>query len=381
MGIILKIGLGLVVLIVTHAMFLAIHGLGWYPDEQLAKLILASPTYWHVEWVRGCLTAVFATLLWLAAYYYFFLRNSRMKHVEPIDLAPSPVSAAGVLRLSVGEDHSYNSITKTGLYMLTRQYQIRLDNASQDQSVTHCKVVITDIQPQSGCRLPRLLKEGFSLAAGDHAFIPLASYGEARQPAVSDYADTMIIMAGSSRETPLQYEEPNVLTIRATALGAPFTELKCYLWVDSQGKFRASTSSPSKDKIVRKIDRDVWLADAIWRAYLGKWERPDHDLNGPGVGEESAQRLHDIVVNEIRQFAFEGKLPIWGKRRGSSLWEPVPKEFWKDNRVNYLTIIHDDPTKILVEGTERFARNDEWQELMTSWQRVEYLWPQEDIDE
>ena len=233
MGLALRIFLGFVVLVASHAMFLAAHAFGWYPDEQLARLIEASPDALHVEWVRWILTAIVAALLWAIGYYFLFWR---------------------------------------------------------------------------------------------------------------------------------------------TMLSKP-------LWVDSQAKFRASTSNPPKGELVRKIERDVWLADAIWRAHLGKWGRPDRDLSGPGVGLDAAQMLHDIIVGEVRQFAFEGKLPVWGKRRGSTLWESVPKEFWKDNRVNYLTIIRDDPALILIEGIPRHERNDEWQELMTSWQSVEYLWPKKDADE
>ena len=380
MGLALRIFLGFVGLVASHAMFLAAHAFGWYPDEQLARLIEASPDALHVEWVRWILTAIVAALLWAIGYYFLFWRTLHSKPINLIPLPPRNEVAQQILQLSIGEDHSYVSITKYGLYSLTRQFDVRLDNISPDHSVTNCKVNITDVQPRSGYRLPQLLQEGFPLAAGDHAFIPLASYTEARQPAISNYADTMILAAGGEREMTLQFEEPNIITIRATAIGARFTELKCYLWVDSQGKFRASTSNPPKGELARKVERDVWLADAIWRAHLGRWERPDRDLSGPGVGLDAAQRLHDIVVGEIRQFAFEGKLPVWGKRRGSTLWEPVPKEFWKDNRVNYLTIMRDDPASILIEGIPRHERNDEWQELMTSWQSVEYLWPKKDAD-
>jgi hypothetical protein len=173
----------------------------------------------------------------------------------------------------------------------------------------------------------------------------------------------------------LQFEEPNVFTIRATAIGSAFTELICYTWIDAQGRFRISDSAPKAKSIGLRVERDVWLADAIWRAYLGKWERPDRDLSGPGVGATVAQALHDLAVHEIRQLAFEEKLPVWGKRRGSTLWEPVPPGFWQENRVNYLTILRDEPSAILIERIPRHERNDEWQELMTSKRAVESLWP------
>ena len=219
MGFLLRIGLGFLALVISHALLLAAHTLGWSPDEQLSRLILASPTYWHVEWIRGILTALVAAVVWGVAYYFLFWRPSRAKPKEPIEASPSPrITAASLLRLSVGEDHSYYDIPKHGLYSLTRRFKLRLDNVSLDQSVSDCKVQITDIQPTSGYRLPRILRDGFKLAAGDHAFLPLASYGEARQPAISNYADTTVAIEGGDREIMAQHEKPNIVTIRATAL-------------------------------------------------------------------------------------------------------------------------------------------------------------------
>lgn len=146
------------------------------------------------------------------------------------------------------------------------------------------------------------------------------------------------------------------------------------------GRSRRQPSRPrrpaSKDE-QKEITRDVWLSDAIWRAFSGKWERPVIDLAGPGIGLAESQRLHDLITQQIRQLCFEGKLPVWGKPRGSNLWQLVPTAFWKDHLINYLTIIHTDPEKMLIESERDYRTADDWQELMTSRTAVEKLWPKD----
>src|SRR6185312_13117494 len=64
---------------------------------------------------------------------------------------------------------------------------------------------------------------------------------------------------------------------------------------------------------------DVNLSNAIWRAYLGRWSLPIKSVGE--YGQEEAQRFYDLVEKDFRQKAFDGELPIWGKRQGSSLVE------------------------------------------------------------
>jgi hypothetical protein len=60
-------------------------------------------------------------------------------------------------------------------------------------------------------------------------------------------------------------------------------------------------------------ERDVWLADAIWRAFLGTWDLPPHEERAP-EGQSENQRFYDLATKEFRQAAFDGRLPIWAKR-------------------------------------------------------------------
>jgi hypothetical protein len=76
-GFILRVVLGFVSLICSHAAFIIAHTFGWYPDQQLANLILASPGLLQIEAVRWTLTAVLAVLLWGAADYFLYRRTAR----------------------------------------------------------------------------------------------------------------------------------------------------------------------------------------------------------------------------------------------------------------------------------------------------------------
>jgi hypothetical protein len=92
-------------------------------------------------------------------------------------------------------------------------------------------------------------------------------------------------------------------------------------------------------------------------------------------GKSENQRFYDLVTKEFRQAAFDGRLPIWAKRSNSDLWELVPKEFWKDQRISYLNVIREDPTKLSVEKERSLRRSNEWYEFMTSRPAVDALWP------
>jgi hypothetical protein len=134
-------------------------------------------------------------------------------------------------------------------------------------------------------------------------------------------------------------------------------------------------ASPSVSTVVYG-KRDVWLADAIWRVFLGTWDLPPHDERAP-IGQNENQRFFDLVTKEFRQAAFDGQLPIWAKRSNSDLWEEVPEVYWKDRRISYLNVIREDPTKLSVEEAGSLKRSSEWREFMTSRAAVNTIWPAE----
>jgi hypothetical protein len=124
--------------------------------------------------------------------------------------------------------------------------------------------------------------------------------------------------------------------------------------------------------------RDVSLLDAIWRAHLGRWEAREVY---PLENWEAKKPFYDLT-DVIRQMAFEGQLPIWAKRRSSSLFEIVPPEFWRNHDLEagycilpqvpdtWVKVTH--PLKI---GEVPNARTMVWEDFMTSKEAVEKLWP------
>ena len=136
------------------------------------------------------------------------------------------------------------------------------------------------------------------------------------------------------------------------------------------GQRRKRHHNPSLRK---KIQRDVWLADAIWSAFLGTWDLPAHAERTPN-GKEENQRFFDLVTKEFRQEMFDGRLPIWAKPRNSDLWQAVPKSYWKDHRISYLNVIREDPAKLSVEEQGSLRRSNDWREFMTSRSAVDTLW-------
>ena len=65
--------LGFASLVVSHALFIAAHGLGWYPDHQLATVLTISPstTLWS-------LSAILAVAIWLAADWLLYRRHHKL---------------------------------------------------------------------------------------------------------------------------------------------------------------------------------------------------------------------------------------------------------------------------------------------------------------
>jgi hypothetical protein len=143
-----------------------------------------------------------------------------------------------VLDLSVGTDHEYYDIPEYGLHGFTRRYKVKLQNISSHKTISNGKVQITAIEPPCGHRGPWLIAENITLSAGDQTFLPIASYGEAREQRRGPI-DTVFKIESQSESSPLLgIKNEHVLTIRATAQDVRYCEIKCKLWVDESGGFQ-----------------------------------------------------------------------------------------------------------------------------------------------
>jgi hypothetical protein len=79
----LQILLGFVCFVGTHAALIVAHDLDWYPDQQLARLVMASPGMLQVDWFRWGFVAVIAIIAWGVADYFLYRKR------RPADDSPA----------------------------------------------------------------------------------------------------------------------------------------------------------------------------------------------------------------------------------------------------------------------------------------------------
>jgi hypothetical protein len=152
-------------------------------------------------------------------------------------------------------------------------------------------------------------------------------------------------------------------------------------WTKGTPKIPSPSKPPPVIERAASLDpnwsRDVSLAGSLWRAFQGDWM----NVRPPQTELEKAK--FQFTADQIRQHAFDGSLPVWGRRKDSNLFEPIPREFWqnhaieadyslgsKDNRNLWVYVTHP-----LVVGEVINARTMAWEDFMTSNEAVEKLWP------
>ena len=150
-----------------------------------------------------------------------------------------------------------------------------------------------------------------------------------------------------------------------------------------EGSYRVTRSliadaSPSLARKYRTDDvkptRDVWLTEAIWRAYLGKWVVPAGGLVGMDRGEGEKKIFSDIV-SRFRQLAFDGDLPIWAKTKQSDIWDCVDAKFWKEYKIDY-AIVSEDGLIVEKESKPPWKKNEPipYRHFMTSKAAIESIY-------
>jgi hypothetical protein len=122
-----------------------------------------------------------------------------------------------------------------------------------------------------------------------------------------------------------------------------------------------------------QIEYDVFLYDAICRIHLGKWKKItiiDGHLAIDGAG---FQTIRDLL-ERIRQLAFDGRFPIWGKKPGFwSLLEQPPPGFWQHHQINYFSFLDANPKKLHAVPLYMSGQAIALRELKTNRARVDDL--------
>jgi hypothetical protein len=178
------------------------------------------------------------------------VRQARFRPINPLpSISDSDRKSVGnrpepperVLDLQVGESGPFFR-TKGKLYDTRRTFNIKLSNVHATKTATNCKVHITKIEPQTEYEGPWSLTQGLTLAAGDYEFIPLATFGEARNPKTYNCADTFFTVHVEGTCPLLDIDKEYFFTLRATAVEIPLCENRVKLWVDNDGRFRIEPS-------------------------------------------------------------------------------------------------------------------------------------------
>jgi hypothetical protein len=124
---------------------------------------------------------------------------------------------------------------------------------------------------------------------------------------------------------------------------------------------------------------DVWLLDAMWRAFRGTWDVPEGGIVSLNVGESENQRFAMLIIQEFPQLAFDEELPIWGRRKGSFRWEPIPPDFWTHNHIDHILVMSADPQddiKAMPDNPwEKPDTSGDWRHFKTSKAVIERLYP------
>jgi hypothetical protein len=141
------------------------------------------------------------------------------------------------LALSVGTEPPFVATSVRALYSVQRIYKLKVENHHHQKLIARCKISITEISPSTGYTAPWTLQDDISLAAGEHAFIDLVTYGEALDAQKYDCADTMMILPTLGHQPILGIETPYTINIRATGTDAQFCDLRCKVWVEN-GKLK-----------------------------------------------------------------------------------------------------------------------------------------------
>jgi len=126
-----------------------------------------------------------------------------------------------------------------------------------------------------------------------------------------------------------------------------------------------------------KIERDVWLLDAVFYVAEGRWQSPnmlDRDVSDM----EDAEFISKLgpAHRKVMQGASDGDLQVWGKRTDQNRgpYVEIDSKYWENHELEHWNLMGGNFEEI---QTSRIgvAPGPIYKELKTSKARVEELWP------
>lgn len=216
---------------------------GWINSQLAITFGLRAPTASAVAeflaaWVAPTLAGALIIYCCMRAAVTFSGFGSPAAGADGGERSTDHTSSDSLFRLTVGEKEPYFA-TDGHVYGIRRTYRLKVENSDRRTSLCSCTVSLRSVSPETDHgEGPWLLKSGFTLAAGDHTFIPLVTYGEARDPAKYDCSDSFMTVGTESGRPYLDAHKPYVLTVRATSPETAFVDHSFDVWVDATGKLR-----------------------------------------------------------------------------------------------------------------------------------------------
>jgi hypothetical protein len=137
-----------------------------------------------------------------------------------------------------------------------------------------------------------------------------------------------------------------------------------------------TTLSPASAVVQEQApEPDVWLQDAIWRAFNGNWDRTHMNMTDERANRPGADNDTVAILNDMRQHAFDGRLDIWGRQGQGAILRKLGREYWSTHQIELMSILDDDPAGVQTELAMIRQNLDRRDGLRTNRAQVERLWP------
>jgi hypothetical protein len=221
-----RIALGVVCLIASHATFEIFHLCGWYPEQQLAVIVMVSPqtSFW-------VLSTVAAIIMWVGVDYFIYRRNKTLKADWPI-AAPLMAVRNDALKITLGETADFEH-TQPRLDYVIRTVLACVGNVDPSHFISNCKagVEINGIDHS--------LVDCFTLNPIEKRFIPIAFRHESP---IDKFIHICAIPKpggiGGIQYRPTFPLSGGLITIKATSAETKPAQLVCRVFVDDSGKLK-----------------------------------------------------------------------------------------------------------------------------------------------
>ncbi len=119
-----------------------------------------------------------------------------------------------------------------------------------------------------------------------------------------------------------------------------------------------------------ELSPDIWLQDAVWYAVHGRWLGDDEQA----INKETEMKEASETAQKMRELAGQGKYLIWGKTDPARLHQPVPKEFWVDNQIDFLRLAADTAENVRTERATA-GHSTGYFNLKVNKSQSERIWP------